>query len=189
MPLYLLLFTVPDKSRHSHGKVIIPVFIPKSMLLKIDGLYNRISFSAAHFIPTIEKCSRLHGHDYTVSLELDGEPKDGILIDYGIVKSAIRGIIDVMDHKVLLPETSPLTRVLCDHRHCTVTYGAKEFRFPVSDVYMLERVMTSSEMLADYITAKMVEKLKPNKNLRKIKVCVYEGPGQCTCHEMKFNGE
>ncbi len=159
------------------------------MLLRIDGLYNRINFSAAHFIPTIEKCSRLHGHDYSISLELEGDPVDNILIDYGIVKSSIRGIIGDMDHKVLIPHSSSFTKVSCDHRECVVSYGTKMFNFPVGDVYMLERDMTSSEMLADFITSQMAEKLKPYKNMQRIQVCVYEGPGQCTCQELKLREE
>ena len=169
------------------GKFIIQVFIPTVMILRIDGLFNRINFSAAHFIPSIEKCSRLHGHDYSISLELEGEPVDGILIDYGIVKTSIRGIISDMDHKVLLPHSSSITRVNCDHKRCTVTYGTKEFIFPVGDVYLLERDVTSSEMLADYITQKLAEKLKPYMNIEKVQVCVYEGPGQCTCQERKLS--
>lgn len=159
------------------------------MLLKIEGAQNRINFSAAHFIPTIEKCSRLHGHDYSVDLELEGEPKEGILIDYGIVKKALRKIADSLDHKVLLPESSSLTRVTCNHRECIVQYSTKEFRFPVSDVYMLERNMTSSEMIADFIATKMVQELKPYRNLNRIRVCVYEGPGQCTCQELNTYNE
>lgn len=159
------------------------------MKLKVEGAQNRINFSAAHFIPSIEKCSRLHGHDYAVDLELEGEPKEGILIDYGVVKSAIRGLVDTFDHKVLLPESSSLTKVTCDHKECYVSYNMKQFRFPVTDVYMLERTITSSEMIADYLAERMREKLKSYKNLTHIKVCVYEGPGQCTCQELPFNAD
>lgn len=173
---------------HWHSKLIIQSFIPKFMILRIDGLYNRINFSAAHFIPSIEKCSRLHGHDYAVSIEIEGEPIDGILIDYGIVKKAIREIIANMDHKVLIPQTSSLSRVSCDQNHCTVSYGEKNFRFPVGDVYMLERDITSSEMLADFMVEKLAVKLSQHKNLKRVQLCVYEGPGQCTCQELKLGG-
>ncbi len=159
------------------------------MILKVEGTHNRINFSAAHFIPTIEKCSRIHGHDYSVDLEIEGEPKDGILIDYGIVKSAIRGLVDTFDHKVLLPESSSMSKVSCNTRECIVSYNDKQFRFPVSDVYMLERPITSSEMIADYLVEQMRIKLRQYKNLKRIKVCVYEGPGQCTCQELPFNDE
>ena len=56
------------------------------MEIHINGSTNNIRFSAAHFIPNIEKCSRLHGHDYSVDLTLNGEMADGVLIDYGIIK-------------------------------------------------------------------------------------------------------
>lgn len=166
---------------------MIPYYL--AMKLKVQGAENRINFSAAHFIPSIEKCSRLHGHDYAVDLELEGEPRDGILIDYGIVKGAIRALVDTFDHKVLLPENSPLTKVTCDHKECSVSYNTKRFLFPVSDVYMLERSITSSEMIADYLADQMREKLKQYKNLTGIRVCVFEGPGQCTCQELPFNAD
>lgn len=159
------------------------------MLLRIDGLYNRINFSAAHFIPTIEKCSRIHGHDYSISLEIEGEPRDGILIDYGVVKGAVRTIIRDMDHKVLLPENSQLTRVKCDHRECVASYDSKEFRFPVGDVFVLNRIMTSSEMIADHIATEMADRLKTYRNLNRIQICVYEGPGQCTCQEKALHDD
>lgn len=157
------------------------------MILRIDGLFNRVNFSAAHFIPSIEKCSRLHGHDYSINLEIEGEPVEGILIDYGIAKSSIRSIISNMDHKVLIPQSSSLSRVTCDHSKCIVNFNSKEYRFPVGDVYMLEKDITSSEMLAEFITEKLAEKLKPYRNLNRVQVCVYEGPGQCTCKELKLS--
>ncbi len=159
------------------------------MILRVEGAHNRINFSAAHFIPSIEKCSRLHGHDYTVDLELEGEPRDGILIDYGIVKNALRRLVDTFDHKVLLPESSSMSMITCNTKECFVTYGDKQFRFPISDVYMLERKITSSEMIADYLAEQMRTKLKQYKNLKRINICVYEGPGQCTCQELPFNAE
>ncbi len=159
------------------------------MMLRVEGTQNRINFSAAHFIPSIEKCSRLHGHDYSVDLELEGEPKEGILIDYGIVKGALRGLVDTFDHKTLLPESSNLSKVTCNTKECFVSYGEKQFRFPVSDVFMLERPITSSEMIADYLAQEMRNKLKQYKNLSRIRICVFEGPGQCTCQELPFNAE
>lgn len=159
------------------------------MLLKVEGSHNRINFSAAHFIPSIEKCSRLHGHDYSVDLELEGEPREGILIDYGIVKNALRGVVDTFDHKVLLPVSSNLSVVTCDAKECFVSYNDKHFRFPVGDVFMLERPITSSEMIAEYLAEEMRSKLKQYKNLKKIRICVYEGPGQCTCQELPFNAD
>ena len=43
------------------------------MILEIDGEHSGIRFSASHFIPRHEKCSRLHGHTYILRLRLDGD--------------------------------------------------------------------------------------------------------------------
>ncbi|MCL4336557.1 MAG: 6-pyruvoyl tetrahydropterin synthase family protein [Candidatus Thermoplasmatota archaeon] len=185
-------FQALSSARHSRHEDCIKIItyqpIIDQMFLRIDGNLNRISFSAAHFIPTIEKCSRLHGHDYSVGLELEGDPVDGILIDYGIVKSTLRLIVDEMDHKVLVPRNPGYSEVVCNSGKCIVKYNLKEYVFPASDVFLLDRSMTSSEMIADYVLGKFVEKLKGYSNLKKARICIYEGPGQCTCQESAING-
>ena len=43
------------------------------MILEIDGGHSGIRFSACHFIPHHDKCSRLHGHSYILRLRLEGD--------------------------------------------------------------------------------------------------------------------
>ncbi len=73
------------------------------MKLHIDGWQTNLRFSAAHFIPEHDKCSRLHGHDYGIKLSFKGEVKEGILADFGVIKRNMRELIAVVDHKLLLP--------------------------------------------------------------------------------------
>jgi 6-pyruvoyltetrahydropterin/6-carboxytetrahydropterin synthase len=158
------------------------------MYIKIDGLQNHLQFSASHFIPTIEKCSRLHGHDYSVSLEIHGEPIDGILIDYGIVKGTVRKIIDEMDHKVLMPRDSKFAKVTRSETAYKVEYLGKSYSFPAKDVYQIDAEMSSSEMMSSLICRAIAEELKIYENLTRLQVCLYEGPGQCACAEETLNG-
>ena len=62
------------------------------MFLEIDGGYSGIRFSACHFIPRHEKCSRLHGHSYIVRLRLEGDiGEDGMI-------TSINGIENPADY-------------------------------------------------------------------------------------------
>lgn len=157
------------------------------MYIEIDGKQNNLRFSAAHFIPTIEKCSRLHGHDYSVSLRLTGDPVDGILIDYGVIKQIIRKLIEDIDHKVIVPRSSKFSTVKKNTESFEVKYGGKSYMFPAGDVYELDADFSSSESMCRIMCNKIAEKLKPYSNLQNLSVCLYEGPGQSACVELKLN--
>jgi 6-pyruvoyltetrahydropterin/6-carboxytetrahydropterin synthase len=61
-------------------------------------------FAAAHFLADYHgKCENLHGHNYRVRLwargaELDG---GGMLLDFGRLKEALRGVCKKLDHTSL----------------------------------------------------------------------------------------
>jgi 6-pyruvoyltetrahydropterin/6-carboxytetrahydropterin synthase len=64
------------------------------------------AFEAAHRLPKVaedHKCSRLHGHSYRVTLQLQGEmdPEMGWFIDFGDVETAVRPLIEKLDHHLL----------------------------------------------------------------------------------------
>ncbi len=153
------------------------------MELSIDGSLNHIGFSAAHFIPTIEKCSRLHGHNYYVTVSVAGEPVDGVLIDYGVLKAACRKSVDAMDHKTIVPRSSRYSACETEGDLCKVSYNGKKFVFPLSDVYFLDKEMSSSELLSESILDRIKGEILSLKNISKIRVCVFESPGQGACSE------
>ncbi|MCW6168395.1 MAG: 6-carboxytetrahydropterin synthase [Thermoplasmatales archaeon] len=157
------------------------------MYIKIDGKQNNLRFSAAHFIPTIEKCSRLHGHDYSVSLKVTGDPVDGILIDYGIVKQVLRKLIEEIDHKVIVPKSSKFSNVKKTSESYEVEYGGKSYVFPAVDVFELDADFSSSESMCRIMCNRIGERLKSYSNLQKLSVCLYEGPGQSACIELNLN--
>ena len=61
------------------------------------------NFDAAHRLVGYEgKCSRLHGHRWKVEVFITGEKlKNGILIDFDILKEKLGKIIDELDHTYL----------------------------------------------------------------------------------------
>jgi 6-pyruvoyltetrahydropterin/6-carboxytetrahydropterin synthase len=58
-------------------------------------------FSAAHFLTRYHgKCERLHGHNYRVRVTAAGLELDegGMLLDFGVMKDALRRITGELDH-------------------------------------------------------------------------------------------
>lgn len=53
----------------------------------------------AHFLPGHEKCGRLHGHTYTVDVIIEGEKKQGMILDFADFKSVVKEILNEYDHR------------------------------------------------------------------------------------------
>src|SRR5215212_10863484 len=74
-------------------------------------------FASAHFITFAgHQCEPLHGHNYRVSVRIEG-PLDGeswYVIDFSVLKKIMRRLCDEIDHKVLLATRNP--RLTIEHR-------------------------------------------------------------------------
>lgn len=58
-------------------------------------------FAAAHFLADFHgKCENLHGHNYKVKAYVRGDDLDdgGMLIDFGVLKAALRDVCKSLDH-------------------------------------------------------------------------------------------
>ena len=67
-------------------------------------LFIQAEFSAAHHLRAYRgKCERLHGHNYKVLVTASGRELDdgGMLVDFGILKGALRKTIAELDHSSL----------------------------------------------------------------------------------------
>lgn len=62
-------------------------------------------FEAAHYLPMVardHKCSRLHGHSYTVDVFIRGAVgANGMVVDFAEVDRIVRPIIRTLDHSLL----------------------------------------------------------------------------------------
>ncbi|MFQ5910256.1 MAG: 6-pyruvoyl tetrahydropterin synthase family protein [Thermoplasmata archaeon] len=148
------------------------------MKLEIDGWKSRIGFSASHIVPTSEKCERLHGHDYAVHVKIKGEPdSSGMIMDFIVLKRALREVTEELDHRVLLPARSPHMKIE-EGETIRVIVGEKSYSFPPEDVRILDIRAASAEHLARFILKRLTEEIDLPANVRKIKIGVDEGPGQ-----------
>ena len=66
-----------------------------------------IKFSASHFLKAPLQCTRLHGHNYYVSVELSGElDTNNFVVDFTDLKEKLISIVKPIDHHVLIPRNS-----------------------------------------------------------------------------------
>ena len=149
------------------------------MKLRLDGWELGITFSACHFLPGHQKCNRLHGHNYALHLEIEGELQDnGVVYDFVLLKRAMREVVDALDHCVLMPGQSNEVSIEAGDETIDVQFGNKRYMFPREDVNILELEVVSAEMLAKYVLDKIAGALELTPNIRKIGVGIDEGKGQ-----------
>jgi len=70
------------------------------------ALSQQFSFDASHqltHLPKDHPCHNLHGHTYSVIIEVAGEvdPDSGFLVDYREIYRVVKPLIDQLDHKHL----------------------------------------------------------------------------------------
>ncbi len=156
------------------------------MFLEVDGWKTDIRFSAAHFIPSHTKCSRLHGHDYFVRARVYGEAEGEFIVDYLELIQQLKIITQRMDHRLLVPVKSTSSTYKIENGICTISYGDKEIRISKIDVFEIPTASSASEEISRYVAEELRKSLSGNKNIEMIQVCVDEGPGMGACYEIKF---
>lgn len=154
----------------------------KPLRLIIEG--SNLSFSSAHFLVGKDFCETLHGHNYHVKVYVDGEPLQGIIINFLTLKKAILEICEYYDHKFLLPTLNPLLKIKEYENHIEIeTFKGKRYVFPLEDVAKLEVEDSTCENLAKDFCLKLVDKLRmegelKRGNIKAISILIEEKPGQ-----------
>src|SRR3954468_18206265 len=59
------------------------------------------SFDCATALPGHDRCDVLHGHTYKAEMTVEGEEKDGLLVDFTRLKQVLREAVDKYDHRDL----------------------------------------------------------------------------------------
>ena len=83
-------------------------------------LKTKVSFDSAHFLKDYEgKCSNIHGHRWTVEIEVGAETLEsdtqnrGMVVDFSNLKKDLREIADHFDHSLIM-ETGSLRQATED---------------------------------------------------------------------------
>ncbi|MEM0448615.1 MAG: 6-pyruvoyl tetrahydropterin synthase family protein [Methanomassiliicoccales archaeon] len=156
------------------------------MRLEINGRDAGIKFSACHFIPGHDKCGRLHGHAYVISLVVHGERSQrGMIMDFLTLKKSLREIAEKLDHHVLIPGNSPHLKIEFGEG-VTVQAEGKRYVFPIDDVVILDSEESSAEELARIILSMLLEKIDFPNNVRSLELGVEEELGQSAWEIMQL---
>jgi len=157
------------------------------MTFKVHVEKDYLKFNAAHFIAYKGFREKLHGHNYRVSVEIDGDlGSQGYVLDFGIVKAVAKRVCQRLDEKTLIPVDSDCLKIRTEGQQVVVQYEDDEFRFPASDVLLVPIVHTSAEELARYVAREIRRELHLDgvTGIRSIEVGVAETPGQTAyCRE------
>ena len=142
------------------------------MSYKVVVKASQVKFSASHFLKEPFQCSKLHGHNYYISVEIEAPLDENyFVVDFIELKEKIKTIAETLDHQVLIPKLSrDLTISETSESIEIVTNTNKRYVFPKTDVKLLPLPATTSELLAKFLH----DKLKEIYNDKKITIKLEE---------------
>jgi 6-pyruvoyl-tetrahydropterin synthase len=143
---------------------------------------ENLKFSAAHFIAYPGFREPLHGHNYQVSVLLEGRlGGSGYVLDFGVVKKLTKEIVDRLDERTLIPSASDCLKIERTHDKIEISYEGDLFVLPAGDVALVPIVHSSAEELARFIWEELRSALAARgalTDIDAIEISVAEGPGQ-----------
>jgi 6-pyruvoyltetrahydropterin/6-carboxytetrahydropterin synthase len=144
------------------------------------------NFAAAHFLPEMGKCERLHGHNYYVTVEILATPgTSSTIIDFNVINPIIKKTCDGLDHRILLARDDARVRLMVTEREIEAFAGTKRFVFPREDCVILPLPATTVEKLAAYICGLLSAELSPLiPGMEWIETGVKEGSSQMASHRI-----
>jgi 6-pyruvoyl-tetrahydropterin synthase len=132
-------------------------------------------FSAAHAALHDGQFEPLHGHTYTVSLHLYGEPGDsGMLTDFRHVKEALREVLAPLRSRTLMPLHPPGGSCRAEGGQVLIECGAARFSFPAGHVRLLPVPSTSTEAIAGWLLSQLVPRLDGQAGLSRVDLTLAE---------------
>jgi len=144
-------------------------------------------FAAAHFLVGMGKCERLHGHNYTVSVELAGSiGSRGVITDFNVINPVIEAVCRSLDHRVLIAEKASGHRLSIDGDNVEIEFKARRYVFPREDCMFLPVDSTTVEALSAYIAEKITGDLREYANIEWIEIEVSEGASQSASTRRKM---
>lgn len=150
---------------------------------------DHLVFCCGHFITYQgHRCERLHGHNYRATVELEGELDENYYVfDFVALKALTKVITDELDHHMLVATRNPLIEVQEQTDRVRVAYRDREWIFPREDCVLLPIENTTAELLANYITGRLLDDLRNQHSFTPavLRVEVEENVGQSATFEWR----
>jgi|SRR5688572_15117322 len=157
---------------------------------RVSVTKDYLVFASAHFITFAgHRCEGLHGHNYRVSVTIEGALNEEawFVFDFVELKRIMRRLCDEIDHLVLLPLKSDRVKVTEEGDVVRVGVDGKpRYVFPRKDCALLPIPNTTVEMLAQLLTERLQAALSDEgaKGLMAIEMEVEENFGQSAIYRL-----
>jgi 6-pyruvoyltetrahydropterin/6-carboxytetrahydropterin synthase len=149
------------------------------MKYKVSLERETLRFAAAHLATFQGQAEPLHGHNYALLVEVEGDlSEDAWVIDFGELKRIAAGLCQQLDHRFLLPRDNPALDITELDDAWQVTAADRRYVIPKSDVCVLPLDNCTAERLAEWFCHRLAETLAGRGNITCISVGVEEAPGQ-----------
>lgn len=134
------------------------------------------NFSSAHFLLGHEKCGSIHGHNWKVKVEVEGEVEEhGWVIDFTLLKNITEELLDKFDHKILLPNSITYNY---NNENLDFIANSKKYSFPKEDCVILPINNVTCENFAYFLHNELWKILKKFRNIHSLEVTVNEKDDQ-----------
>ncbi len=155
-------------------------FMPRRFSIEVAKDY--FNFASAHFLIFANgRRERLHGHNYQVSVAMEGElDRAGVVLDFITFKPLVKQVCDALDHRTLIQSNSSAIKVRKNAQEVAILYKKQKLVLPRGDVILLPIANTSTELLAEYIARQLKRKVRQSfsATIRYMEVAVEEARGQ-----------
>jgi 6-pyruvoyltetrahydropterin/6-carboxytetrahydropterin synthase len=159
--------------------------------VRVEG--TDLRFSAAHFTTFEGQCEPLHGHNYAVTVEVEGElTEDSWVVDFVKLRKTARRVCDELDHRFLLQRESAVLEIEEGVSHWGVRFRPggrpsgqeRGWALPKDEVVALPIDNSTAERLAEWFAGRLGEELRAAGATRvtAIAVGIEEAPGQSAWH-------
>jgi len=154
-----------------------------SRSFSIEVAKDYFNFASAHFlIFSNGQREPLHGHNYQVSVVMEGElDPAGVVLDFISFKPLVKRICDGLDHRTLIQTASPVITLRQRAHEIELRYKQQKIILPRQDVLLLPLINTSTELLAEYVAGQIRRRVRrnfPKSQIRYLEVGVEEARGQ-----------
>ena len=154
-----------------------------SRSFSIEVAKDYFNFASAHFlIFSNGQREPLHGHNYQVSVVMEGElDPAGVVLDFISFKPLVKRICDGLDHRTLIQSASPVIAIRERPHEIELRYKQQKIILPRQDVLLLPLINTSTELLAEYVAGQIRRKVRrnfPKSHIRYLEAGVEEARGQ-----------
>lgn len=129
------------------------------------------SFDSAHFLSGYEgKCANIHGHRWTVEVEVGNETLDtegntrGMVVDFSTLKADLKALTDYLDHCLIIERGTLREKTM---------EALKEEGFRIEEMDF----RPTAENFARYFYIRLA-----NKGYDRVRATVYETPNNCASY-------